>query len=174
MAGGEAGPVVPAGGEQEITFPGPPLAYPREDAVARSLRHLEANRRSRLLLNDQRSASHDAAGQHVANPQLNEIAAPKLAVDVARCHLRQHGQGQLLSPACEDGACLLGSTDSLPVMHSPMPLSLIKATWRPFFGRVAGVVDCARSRTQLQIVLHRVAPAMSNHRRPVLDQLGQT
>ncbi len=81
VARGEAGPVVPSGGEQEITFPGPPLAYPGEDAVARSLRHLEANRRSRLLLNDQRSASHDAAGQHVANPQLNEIAAPELAVD---------------------------------------------------------------------------------------------
>lgn len=56
VARGEADTVVPSGGEQEITVPGPPLAYPGEDAVARSLRHLEANRRSRLLLNDQRSA----------------------------------------------------------------------------------------------------------------------
>ena len=49
---------------------------------------------------------------------------------------------------------LLRGTDSLPIMDRAEALGLVKSDWRPILARVAGIVNHARSRTQLQIVLH--------------------
>ena len=42
----------------------------------------------------------------------------------------------------------------LPIMHRLEPLGVIEANRRPLLGRIAGVIDRARSRTQLKIMLH--------------------
>lgn len=74
-------PIVTAGWEQAVAASCPALAYSGKDAVAGALRHLKADRGSRLLLDDQRPAPHHPASQHVAHPQPNEIAAAELVVD---------------------------------------------------------------------------------------------
>ena len=70
-----------AGREQAVAASGPALAYPGKDAIAGALRHLKPDRGSRPTLDDQRTAPHHPANQHVADPQLNEVAVAQLAVD---------------------------------------------------------------------------------------------
>ena len=89
----DAIPVVPPGREQAVAASGPAHAYPGEHAAARALRHLEPDRGSCLLLDDQRQAPHYAASHHIADPQLDEVAAAQLTVD------RQVEQGEVACSA---------------------------------------------------------------------------
>jgi hypothetical protein len=56
---------------------GEPLA----DSNTGLLGNLELHRPASLLLNDARAIAHSPAGEHVIDPQPDEIAAPELAVD---------------------------------------------------------------------------------------------
>ncbi len=54
---------------------------PSEDTTASRLEQLKLHRLAGLLWDDDRASSNDAARHKVANPNLDDVAAPKLAVD---------------------------------------------------------------------------------------------
>ncbi len=84
----------------------------------------------------------------------------------------------------ESASCFLGSADSLAIMHRAEPLCFIEAHRRPFLSWIAGIVNRARSRAQLQIVLHVIlqqCPITASaacpsyaHRRPVRKNIAGT
>ncbi|HEY0622742.1 hypothetical protein [Sphingomonas sp.] len=49
---------------------------------------------------------------------------------------------------------MLGSAYGLAVVDCAETLGFLEPDRRPFLARVAGVIDRARSRTQLEIMLH--------------------
>jgi hypothetical protein len=62
-----------------------------QDRLARLFGYLELDRTPGFLLHDHRSRPDAPAQQHIVNPQRNEIAAAKLAVDskVEHCEIAQ-------------------------------------------------------------------------------------